>query len=339
MTKLLFDIYDWLQKNLRPPSAFSWETLILLSLFSYYMSVLATDYVRELLVNFAWIFLILGVFWGTNSAKSLRFGHKDKDKAIPLSPWITGALVSIYLFGRNGEIDSDVYISWPIISATIAALPAFFGNEFQLKVPSPHERQRLVLLFGTQFLLSCWIQFYFLLQGWASQYPSMLADDFSRSAFVVKRASDTPPTPRGAAILNAMETQLIQQLNSKPWSEVERSLLPQQRKELITTLAQQAKQQIAVVDEDSLWAVTSGISAREAGYNLELRSIWQGPRSERQPSYSITKSCQISQVLPPTTAGATTGTNAISLVECEPVRGWGVTTQQTVQATVDSRSQ
>ncbi|MEO8893802.1 MAG: DUF5357 family protein, partial [Coleofasciculaceae cyanobacterium] len=40
--KFFLSIYEWLQKTFRPPSAFSWETMILLSIFSYYMTWLAS---------------------------------------------------------------------------------------------------------------------------------------------------------------------------------------------------------------------------------------------------------------------------------------------------------
>jgi hypothetical protein len=330
--KLLLQVYDWLQKNLRPPSAFSWETLILLSLFSFYMSVLATDFVHNLLENFAWIFLILGVYWGTTSANQLRIGYKyPTDPGFPLSPWITGAIVSFYLYSLNGIDAQDALVSWPIISAIIAAIPDFLTDDLRLKTPPPYKRQNLVILFGTQMLLSCWFQFYFVIQDWIAQYPTLLADDFHQSAFVVKREVDERVIPRGASILNSMEPKLAQQLNNKPWPQVERSLLPQQRTKLISAIAQQAKQQSDSVVEDDLWRVTSGVSSRNSGYNLLLQATWQGPRSGLQQKYSITKSCQITQVLPnknsaidPTDAQPGQQPAPVSGFQCQPVKGWGI---------------
>jgi drug/metabolite transporter superfamily protein YnfA len=332
--KFLLNIYDWLQKNVRPPSAFSWETLILLSVFSYYMSVLSTDFVRNLLANFGWIFLIFGVFWGTTAAGQLRIGYKDKQKdGFPLSPWITGALVSVYIFGGpTGEVGREALIYWPVISAIIAALPDFLGERFTLKAPPLQKRQNLVVLFGTQILLSCWLQFYFVIQNWLVQYPSLVADDFHQSAFVVKWESPlSPPAPRGALILESMEPKLRDQLNARPWSEVERSLLPKERQKLINAIAQQTKQQISPIQEDNLWQVTSNVSSRGSGYNLELRTSWQGPRSERLGDYSLTKSCQINQVYRQANA-ATKPINTtqasrsapISQVQCKEVKGWGI---------------
>ncbi len=332
--KFLLDTYDWLQKNLKPPSAFSWETLILLSLFSYYMSMLATDIVANLLVNFAWIFLILGVFWGTTAANQFRIGYKSpQNPGFPLSPWITGALVSLYIFGRSGEVPREALIYWPIISAVIATIPDFWGNGFRLKSPPLNKRQNLVILFTTQLLLSCWFQFYFVVQDWLVQYPSLLADDFQQSAFVLKRGSSQSVTPRGALILNSMESKLTEQLNARSWPEVERSLLKANREKLINTTAKQAKQQIRQVEEDDLWRVTSNIASKGSGYNLQLRANWQGPRSNLQEpqAYSLTKSCQITPVARtrtpatrPLNTPQTSQAPSVSRFRCDPVQGWGI---------------
>jgi hypothetical protein len=293
--------------------------------------------VENLLVNFGWIFLIWGVFWGTTAAGQLRIGYKDKQKdGFPLSPWITGALVSVYIFGGpTGEVRREALIYWPVISAIIAALPDFLGEGFTLKAPPLQKRQNLVVLFGTQILLSCWLQFYFVIQNWLVQYPSLVADDFDQSAFVVKWESPlSPPPPRGALILESMEPKLRDQLNARPWSEVERSLLPKERQKLLNTLAKQTKQQMSSLEEDSLWQVTSDVSTSGSGYNLELRANWKGPRSGLQEK-SMTKPCQITQAYPPTT-GETKPINTqqespsrpVSRVVCQPVKGWGIEEQE-----------
>lgn len=336
--KFFLNIYEWLQKKVRPPSAFSWETLILLSLFSYYMAFLAsTRFLEDLLLNFGWIFLILGVYWGTTAANQFRVGYNPKANkdGFPLSPWITGALLSVYLFGGNtGEIRREALIYWPTISAAIAALPDFLGQDkdgvLTLKRPLLHKRQNLIVLFGTQLLLSCWFQFNFLIQDWLVQYPVLRADDFKNSAFVVAKKPEPLDPPRGAEILNSMESQLRAQLNSKPWPQVERSLLPEERTKLINTIEKQTKQQLAPLGEDRLWRVTSAVSTRKSGYNLDLRALWQGPRAKLQENV-ITKSCQITQAFPRrgaatkpiNTRQASSGT-PISRFKCDPVKGWGI---------------
>ncbi|HEY9892198.1 MAG TPA: DUF5357 family protein [Candidatus Sericytochromatia bacterium] len=336
--KFFLNLYEWVQKNIRPPSAFSWETLILLSVFSYYMAMLAqTRLLEDLLTNFGWIFLILGVHWWTTSANQLRIGYKPAEgkDGFPLSPWITGALVSLYLFGGGtGDIRREALIYWPSISAVIAAMPDFLGETSDggliLKKAPVNKRQNLVVLFGTQFLLSCWLQFNFVIQDWLVQYPSLVFDDVRQSAFVVKSQAASSARPRGAVILEAMEPRLREQLEAKPWSEVERLLLKEERISLVNTLQKQATKQVSPIDEDELWQVSSDVSSAKSGYNLDLLANWQGPRAQAKEN-SLVKSCQITRVSPRRSA-ATKPINTkqrspgtpISRVKCEPVKGWGI---------------
>ncbi|NEP10353.1 MAG: DUF5357 domain-containing protein [Symploca sp. SIO2C1] len=312
-----------------PPSIFSYQTLILLSIFSYLMSLFTDGIIRKLLFCMVGIFLIMGVYWGTTANKKLWLYRdpkaKPKKEGLPLSPWITGVIVCIYLFvmfpmlffGTTPESGGQAaLVSWPIISAIIAAVPNFMGlekDELVAKTPPPPKRQNLVILFGINILLSCWFQFYFVIQNWLIQYPSLLADDFKDSAFVINIAPTQSQQPRGVEILEAMESPLNEQLNGKLWSEVEKLLLKEEREKWVTDIADKAKIKLSPVQEDRLWKVNSDVSSRDSGYNLELQAIWEGPRSKSAESYPIQKSCQITQVYPQAVA--------TSNVECEPVKG------------------
>lgn len=311
-------LVGWLIQTFRPPSAFSWQTLFWLSVFSYCMSLLANGIIQELLSNFGWIFLILAVFWGTSASEQWKIG------ALPLSPWITGALTSIYIFvviaGNSVESSEAAIIYWPLISAIIAVIPSFVKDELNMGPPQPQQRQNIAILLLSQLLLTCWFQFYFIIQGWLEEYPSVLADrQVHRSAFVVKLEPNRRLNPRGASILEMMGSQLKEQLDSRPWSEVEKLLLPEELEQLVQRLEQQAKDQISRVEEDVWWEVKHDISSRGSGYNLEIKEVWKGPRSGTQ-NYSVTRSCQISQVYPQS-AGANT---AVSEVKCGPLKGWGI---------------
>ncbi|NEP02539.1 MAG: DUF5357 domain-containing protein [Symploca sp. SIO2E9] len=312
-------IVKWVVETFRPPHAFSWQTLFWLSVFSYFMSLLATDFVRVLLQGFGWIFIILMVYWWTSSIKELRIGQTY------FAPWITGILVSIYIFelsGRNkGEISPEVLIFWPLISAVIAAIPNFLGEELQFKAPSPEKRQNLVVLFSSQLLLTSWFQFAFLIQNWTLQYPSILTDDFSKSAFVINVESLPSDPPRGALILNTMKTKLEEKLKDKNWSEVERLLLEVERKKWLPEITEEAKKQISSeeIKEDKLWELTYDIKKQGSGYNLEILAAWDGPRSQPQ-KYSLKQSCQIDQVYPQNDAA----TKSIGKIECKPLQGWGI---------------
>ncbi len=317
--------------------------MILLSVFSYYMAMLAqTTLLEDVLTNFGWIFLIIGVHWWTTSANQLRVGYSEAERkeGFPLSPWITGALVSLYLFGAGtGEIRREALIYWPTISAVIAAMPDFLGENsdggLMFRKAPQNKRQNIVILFGTQFLLSCWLQFNFVLQDWLVQYPSLVFDDVRQSAFVVKSLGASSAKPRGAVILEAMEPKLKDQLEAKPWSEVERLLLKEERVNLINTIQKQATKQVSPIDEDQLWVVNSDISSRKSGYNLNLLANWQGPRAKAKEN-SLVKSCQITQISPQKSA-ATKPINTkqkspgtpISRIKCDPVKGWGINNSTT----------
>jgi len=326
-----------------PPTPFSHQTLFLLSLFAYFMSILSDGIVRKILLAVVGIFLISGVYWATTANKELWIYRdpKAKKEGLPLSAWITGAIFCIYifvflpmlLFDRISALGGQVaLVAWPIISVIIAAAPNFMkleNDELRAKTPSPPRRQNLVILFGVNILVSCWFLFYFLIQNWLTQYPSLMADDFTQSAFVTNVAPTQleqqigfkPKQPRGVNILEAMELPLQEQLNGKLWSEVEKLLLPEERAKWVTTIAEQAKTKLSPVKEDRLWQVTSDVSSRDSGYTLELQAIWQGPHSRPEGSFPEQKSCLITPVYPQTVA--------TSSVKCEPVKG-GVGEQEPI---------
>ncbi|MEQ8466893.1 DUF5357 family protein [Coleofasciculus sp. E1-EBD-02] len=327
--KILNNILNWANNLLRtifeifnPDTAFSWQTLIGLSVFSWAMSFLATNIFTIILASFSWWFLILGVYWATTSNKDISIGK------ILLSPWITGALVTIYIFGIvTGELPAYALVVWPLISAVIAALPTCLGENFKPKIPDRDKRQPLVWLFTSQLILSSWFQFYFLVQDWLVQYPTIASDTFEKSAFVVRLSTDESRQrlPRGTTILDLIASRLEEQLNNKDWSDVEQILLLREREQLIEQIEQiatQVRQEINSPDikEDNLWQVELGeISLRESGYNLELKAFWEGPRSQIQPNL-LTKSCQIISVNRQTDIGI----SLVSQIECDPVEGWRV---------------
>jgi hypothetical protein len=314
----LIKLLKWLKKLVTPPRAYSWQTLILLSLFSYVMSFLATGLVRNWLSTWGWIFLIWGVGWATNE-QPIYIGP------FCLSPWITGALVCIFIFGSWSDgLPPLALIWWPPVSAVIAAMPHFLEKGLKLRLPPPRVRQQLVILFGSHLLISCWFQFYFVAQNLLYQYPSLLADDFSQSAFVVKLKTQPPTTPRGAIILNLMEPHILQDLDNQPWSQVEQWFLEQQKQ--IQAVRKQVQKELPKAEEDLWWLFDSKEFPSASGYNLKMWALWQGPRSKPE-NYHIEKLCQINQVYPqPDTDTGTTPefdevqptSIAIAEVKCTP---------------------
>ncbi|MEP0871711.1 DUF5357 family protein [Trichocoleus desertorum AS-A10] len=280
------EIFETLQKLLLPPKAFSWQTLILLSIFSCLMAALAGDLVRDLLATCGWIFLIFGVGWFTTE-NPIQIG------GLSLGPWITGILVSIFLFGEwLDERPSLLFISWPLISAAIASLGEFIQSGPRFRAPTPAGRQRLVILFLSNLIISCWFQLYFVIQGWLEIYPSLLANDFNQSNFVVRLGVQTTQAPTGVIILNQAEATLKAELEPRSWSEVERWLLT--LKQQPTEFEHAVMQQLPASEENALWQLQAQILPDQPDYTLQLLALWQGPSSDLASHY-LTKTCRITQ--------------------------------------------
>jgi Family of unknown function (DUF5357) len=289
--------FEEIRKLLQPPQWASWQTFIFLSIFSTVFASVTTDITQAIISSFGWLFLVLGVWWFTyeeNVKKTLTVNK------IFLGPWITGAVICLALFGgwRNFP-QPAMFISWPPISAFISALPKFVklnpdSKTPKYELPKGKAWQDLVLMFLLNFILSCWFQFYFVLQNWLEAYPSLLADNFSRSAFVFDGRPQRPTTSKGNLLLARVESLLKEQLDNRPWPEVERWLidLDQQLPDLETT----ARQQLPFAE--NIWWNLRGKVLSDA-YDVQFQAVWQGPSSNGD--YVITTTCQIRQGFKPET--------------------------------------
>lgn len=303
---IVLSLLNELGKFLTPPTAFSWQTLILLSLFSHIMSSLATDFTQNLISSMGWIFLIFGVSWATTD-------HPPKISGFSLGPWITGALVCTFVFGSwKGDLAPATLVCWPPVSAFLASVREFFDPGLRFRTPPPVSRQNVLLLMLSNLIISCWIQFYFTTQDLLTQYPTLLADDFSKSTFVVKLEVPRTVMSRGALLLNSMEPLVRRELSNKPWPQVERSLLPQELKTRMEVIKKKVQQQLPKAAEDLWWRFTYKVSSIKSGYNLLLQAIWEGPHSEGG-NYVIQKSCQITQK----PSKKATNSGPISQVTCQ----------------------
>lgn len=315
----------------KPPQYFSWQTMILLGLFSWAMSWIATwtnttAFTRFLLSNLSWIFFTIAVGWALERNRIKLFG-------IPISPWVMGGMVC--LFGLSPWLGGDlapVLVLWPLVSFLIAAVPHFLTWELTLRIPPVPMRQDLVLLLVMNLLFSSWFQFYFRLQTWAENYPSLMADDFSRSGFVYSLPNNTVHLSRGVPLLSLAETEIMAQLDGMPWPRIERWLLNLQ--EQLEPIDQQIRVGLADTEEDALWQLMAQPYTTREGYELRLMAVWQGPTSQNN-GYYIEKSCLINPVSQPRPESATTPANeaeagqpeltAIAQVTCplETQRNWG----------------
>jgi hypothetical protein len=328
------DVFNAIVKVLSPPKWDSWQALIWISAFSWFVSMVPGEpVIQSLIATFGWIFLIPGVHW---------FIHEEKLKAGPnivinvkkgltfnkffFGPWLTGALVCIFLFG--GLLDSPNYVGflcWPPISAAIAVAPKFISSssdgpkyDFPKKAG---DRQEIIILMLSNLILSCWFQLYFSTQSWLQNYPTLLSGDLNRSSFLVKLNSSDRPSPRGFTILEEAGEIVTNELTGQSWSMVERWLLDldQQMKLIEETVMSQ----LSEVEENTLWSL-QGRTVPGTEYTLQMYAVWQGPTVDGK-GYYLTKACQITRgpgtritVSGQSDAPPTTG---LARVECGDVQG------------------
>jgi hypothetical protein len=297
----MIEIFDQIRKRLQPPKWASWQTLLFLSAFSALIAALTTQeppqIAERIISSFGWIFLILGVWWFVYEPEVKK---KLRLYDLFIGPWIVGALICIYLFGTwEGRTipTPTALISWPPISAIVWSTPKFIKSDPTTKnpvyaTPTPAHRQDIILVLLANLVLSCWFQFYFLLQDWLVAYPSLQSQDFSRSAFVrelypADKRNALPPS--GVDLLNTAEQSIKQQLEGKPWAEVERWLSDLDQE--FPAVRDQALGRLPRIPESQLWNLTARIVSD--AYDLALQAIWQGPSASGN-GLSLTKTCRIS---------------------------------------------
>lgn len=284
-----------LKRLFLPPTWVSWQTPILLSLLAWVMSLPAGPLAREILAVAAWIFLIIGVSWIAASQEKLAIG------SIPLWPWLTSALICLFLFGSQSDtVPSYAVVSWPIISAIIFTLLAFVEKGTRFKIPDAAVRQQLIILVLSQLLVSCWLQFYFLLGAWLEEYPSLLADSFRRSAFVVSLAEELPEPEGGVLLLNQAERVFLDQMNNKPWPEIERWLVdirsdPSALAAFEQKVFQPLNNPLSPSQEQELWQLRLNIVGQERSYQMPLEAMWLGPTSMAEQVRVLQRTCEVSR--------------------------------------------
>ncbi|OLP16605.1 hypothetical protein BST81_20630 [Leptolyngbya sp. 'hensonii'] len=295
---------DNLRKELIPRQAFSWQTLLALCLFSYLMALPASPLVREFLSFCGWIFLVLAVGWETT-----EHPVKIPNWKLNLGPWITGALISVFLFRRLlADSWNLALVCWPIISVTIASLSKFLTSDFKTyKVPPPKDRQFLVILILSNLILSCWLQFYFVLESWTQEYPSLTSESFGRSAFVIKLGLFRSRPSQGNIILTQAKEVITTEVNRLSWPEVERWLLnlkdaPEAFGDRVMARVQaenQARKSLPI-REKNLWSIEPRILPGKVSgnaYELQVLAIWQGPSLDNR-GYYLQLSCQLQERSP-----------------------------------------
>lgn len=286
-------VYERARKILIPPKAYSWQTFIYLSLFSWIMSYCATGYIRDIIALCGWLFLIAGTAWYTTD-DPLRV----PGTFMPIGAVITGFLVSVFAFGDQQDVITPrTIVLWPTISALITAIPEFIeGNDITSKtrIPKPEARQKIIILVASCMIISCWLQFYFVMDNWLKQYPSLLAEDFGRSSFVFTRIEREKLPTNGVIILDRLQPLVEEEIAEKPWSQVERWLI--EANERVGRLGRQVlNNNLPRYEEKELWRVEPRVFNIKSGYRLDLLSVWTGPTANPR-GYFLRKSCLINPV-------------------------------------------
>jgi Family of unknown function (DUF5357) len=264
-----------------------------LSFYAWGLSYFAVGYIRDIIAFSGWLFLIAGTVWYTTE-DPLRV----PGTFMPVGAVITGFLVSVFAFGNQEDVITPrTIVLWPTISAIITAIPEFIvGDDTDAKpqIPKPEARQKIIILVASSMLLSCWIQFYFVMDKWLQEYPSLLADNFKRSTFVVRIEEGDKVPKNGILILDKLQPFVEEQIGGSPWSEVERWLID--AKSEVGKLGKQVlDKNLGKYEEKELWRVEPRVVNIKSGYRLDLLSIWTGPSSNPR-GYYFKKSCRIEPV-------------------------------------------
>ncbi|MGM3304658.1 septal junction protein FraD [Anabaena sp. WFMT] len=311
--KFIQDLFLGVQKLLMPPKAFSWQTLIYLSVFSWGTSYFALGFIKDIIALTGWLFLIAGTAWYTTD-DPLRV----PGTFMPVGALITGLLVSVFAFGHQVNVVTPrTIVLWPTIAAIITAIPEFFagtGTATKAAIPKLETRQKIIVLIAWSMLISCWIQFYFVIDKWLKEYPSLSVDNFQRSTFVIRLEPKTEKPKNGETILNKIQPLIEEEIVTKPWAEVERWLL-EANKEVGNLGNRMIEKNLVKYKEQKLWSVEPRVVNIESGYRLDILSIWKGPSSNSRGFY-IQKSCRIQPIA---SVNQPENKNAVAGIECDRI--------------------
>ncbi|MBE9070559.1 DUF5357 family protein [Leptolyngbya cf. ectocarpi LEGE 11479] len=288
MIDVLKESIDKIRALITPPSYLSWQTLLLLSLFSWAMATLAetqasSPFTISILSTCSWLFLTIAIWWGLTQ-NPVEIGY------VSISPWITAAVMCVFLFQPwTSERLQLAMGMWPVVATLLVAIPKFCDWKLNWKLPKPAIRQELIVLLLINLLLSSWILFYFRIQHWFNDYPSLIAEDLDNSAFVFRFGPDTDSGSQANLLLTSASERLIEQLDDAPWPRVERWLLNLDNS--INSVAEGII--LNAIKERVFWSLDAPRpQSISNGYQIKLRANWLGPTA-KQNGYYVEKVCTI----------------------------------------------
>lgn len=288
MMNVLKEAISKIRALVTPPSYLSWQTLLLLSLFSWAMAALAetqasSPFTVNILSTGSWLFLTVAIWWGL-AQNPVEIGY------VSISPWITAAVMCIFLFRPWTSERLQLAMGfWPVVATLLVAIPKFCDWTLNWTIPKPAVRQELIVLLLINLLLSSWILFYFRIQNWFYNYPSLIAEDLDQSAFVFRFGPDTDNGSQANLLLTSASERLIDQLDNAPWPRAERWLLNLDKS--INSVAEGII--LNATEERVFWSLDAPRpQSVSSGYKLKLRANWLGPTAD-QNGYYVEKECTI----------------------------------------------
>lgn len=267
---------------LRPPKLSSWQTFICVMLALFILAISAEQRLQNVLAIASFASGTVGATWA------------GLEKKWFFTPWFTVGLLGILGWQVLKLPVVLLCILWPPFSALFWLVTKSFDWEnAQWQRPAPAVRQQFILIFMSQVLLSCWLQFSFVVQGWVRNYPSFLVDNFDQSVFVAPFTTESPfneqakPKPRGLTLLEALQPDIQDRLNQKDWStlvtQFQESWVPQPIPENeLSRLKDQVD--FSSLPEDRFWSITQVATPKQSSdatydYEVVWLAQWLGPKS------------------------------------------------------------
>ena len=179
---------------LKPPTLFSWQSLLLCSLVLWGLSFVAGYFNLEQQQTLAtWGLLLLtlgGIFWAIQQKPLVIRGTS-------MGPWLAAVLVSTFIYRYQaqvlGEAERDALataaVVWPLVAALLKIIPDLIKTKPRIGLAvKPIHRTGLAIFMMLHFVMAFWIRFGFRAQGWVEADPTFAGGDpglYQASMFVV----------------------------------------------------------------------------------------------------------------------------------------------------------
>lgn len=302
LRKKALDSWKGLEKSIKPPIIFSYQTLILLSIYSLLLGLLTTGFTNRAIIACGWMFFLLGTAWSLNE-KPIRIG------SFLLNFWIMAVLICIFVFGYILEdlFQPELWVTLPLVVMLIMTINEFTNPKLQFQIPNVVICQKLFTQLAIHLLISCWMQFFIVVNDIIESYPVLVREDFGNSVFVNKLPFLPAPKSRGEVALESVVTVVKERLDNQSWQTIESLLEPTNREQWIGEIWQRflpTNPNTLPINsntkENSLWEFTTSAIPENNGYLLALITEWQGPRAGAG-KVSFVSNCEIRRAIEPFT--------------------------------------